>query len=403
LVLTGGAGAGDLGGPVTEAVAVGVRIEGLGGRRWVVVGDEAEGVGAPEGPVAIGVGEARGETELGAVLDAVAVAVCARRRGVFARVEDAVAAELHVVGDAVVVAVDVEVAGPQEGLVGVEETVAVGVAHGAGGVQGVRRAGVARVALARVDAAVRVGVLGAIGHAVAVGVGAERVGGAVEALVGLEERQVGAAEGPVAVGVDHGQALAALGAVLDAVFVGVGEARVGVDAGVEDVVAADLLAVGEAVVVGVGVEAVGAEGEDLVAIVEAVAIGVDGGADQGLHARVAGVVRVALPGVDDAVAVGVLVAVVEAVVVGVGADGVGGRGPRVAVGDEARRVGAEEGAGAVEVGEADGAAALGAVEEAVVVGVGEGRVGVDPRVVHAVFADLLAVGEAVVVAVAVIG
>src|SRR5690606_5573321 len=115
---------------------------------------------------------------------------------------------------------------------------------------------VVRVTLAeaRLVGAVAVAVLDAVAHRAVVGVGAQRVGGGVGVGVGHEDRFVGV------VALRGGQA--ALGAVLDAVAVGVGIQGIGLVV-VEDAVVVGVLgAVEEPVVIGVVVARVGLVGGD---------------------------------------------------------------------------------------------------------------------------------------------
>ena len=363
---------------VRHRAIVGVRVGGIGGGLRVEVGHEDGG---------IGVWVRLADAALGAVEQAVVVGVGVERVGlVGGAVEQAVVVGVRVVGISA-----------QVGLVVVGEAVAVGVDRGADVV-----GRIVGIALIGVDGAVVVGVLHAVGDAAAVGVGHQRIGGALGVRVGHKhggigvgrayfEAALGAIEDAIAVGVGvEGVGLprashavsAQLVPVAQAVVVGVGVEGVGVLAGVVDAVGAGLDAVGDAVAVGVGVARIGARGRFL-GVGEAVLVGVAGGA---VGVGIAGVerVRVALD----------LVAVVEAVSVGVRVAGIGARGFFLGVG-EAVLVGVAGGAvivGITRVERVRAALDLSAVVEAVGVGVRVAGVGAA--------VGLVGVGEAVLVGVA---
>src|SRR5690606_37891281 len=120
----------------------------------------------------IGVGPAAVEAHLGAVVEAVVVAVDVEQ------VDEAVAVgivrgvRLLTVGDPVVVAVGIVGIAPEEALEVVAEAVAVAVGVGRIGVVGAIAGG--RIGLAHVDDAVEVRVLAAVADAAIVGVRLQR-------------------------------------------------------------------------------------------------------------------------------------------------------------------------------------------------------------------------------------
>ncbi len=332
-------------------------------------------LGAVGEPVAVGVDEDRVEVE--GVDGSVAVVVGGGRPG----------AALGEVGDAVAVGVD-----------------EVGV-----------RLVVVGAAAVTVPDAIEVEVFRTVVEPVAVGVGEGGVRGAGAGVAVGREGPVGG------VAVDRGRH-ADLLAVGQAVAVRVGEGGVGGAVAREQPAAGDLLAVEEAVVVAVAVEGIRAVDQHLVVVGEAVAVavladrveGVDGAVAVGVGG--AGVLRI----VAQAVAVAVLLVRVGLVVRRAREVAVEGAvevrvfravGERVAVAVDEGGIGrGEAGIGIRHEGPVGGVAVdrgrhadLLAVGQAVAVRVGEGGVGGAVAREQPAAGDLLAVEEAVVVAVAVEG
>ena len=372
---------------VDATVLVGV-LGAVGHPASVRVGHELMGRGAVIGVghevarahVGVGMALGLGHAPLGAVGQAVVVAVGIEHVDQAVAVGVDAPVVLVAVEHAVIVAVGVVGIRADRELLGVGQAVAVRVQRR--GIVVVEEVG---IALAGVDAAVAIGILGEVGHAAVVGVGQELAGGGAAIGVGHE-----VAGRDVGVGVALGRGHAALEPVGEPLVVAVGVEHVdqAVAVGVE--VPVVLVAVEHAVIVGVGVVGIAALAE-LLRVGEAVSVRV-----QRRHVVAAGV-RIELAGVNAAVLVGVLGAVIHAAAIGVGIERIGG-GRWIGVGHEVAR--AHVGVG-MSLGL--GHAQLGAVAHAVVVAVGIAGVDQPVAVGVAVEVGLVAVEDAVVVGIGVVG
>ena len=353
---------------VGDAAVVGVRVEGVRGRRRVGVGHVVAGRG-------VRVVGAHRDAGLRAVAQPVVVAV--RVEGVHQAVAVEVLGRLAfgAVEHAVVVGVRVGRVGADARLHVVGQTVAIAVRARAV----VRR--VVRIALTTRHHAVAVRVLDTIRHAAVVGVDVQRIrhGGRIH---------VGHEVPGVHVGVRVGLGHAELGAVVQPVVVAVGVQGVHPAIAVGVYGGAGFSAVHDAVVVGVGVVGVGADA-GLVSICQAVAVGVGAA-----HEVVARIIRVALVGVDRAVAVRILETVGNPAVVGIGVQRIRRRG----------RIGVRREVVGVEVGVGCGLdhTALGAITEAVAVAVRVVRVRVAVTIGVRGRLRLVAVAQTVVVRIGVV-
>ena len=338
------------------AAVVGVGVERVGRRRRVRVRNKVARFGRR-------VRVRHRHAELGPVAHTVVVRV--RVEGVDQPVEVVVRPvhRLRAVEHTVVIAVGVHRVGAAHDLFAVGQAVAVTIVV-------VR---VVRVALADVDAAVAVRILGTVGHATRVRVAIQRVGRCRRVGVWHEVANTD-------VGARRGRCNPAFSPIEDAVVVRVWIERVDQPIHVGVDVPHRLRAIEHTVVVRVGVQRV-RPGEHLVGVADPVAVGV----------VITRVVRVGLTGVDATVAVRVFDAVRHAAGVGV----------RSKCGSARRRIGVRDEVAHADVGICKRGCHpdFGAVEDAVVVRVGIERVDQPVHVGVAVEELLRTVADTVVIGV----